>query len=67
MTTYILSSVINSHESGFFRNALATLRLWHERSRDRRALAQFSERDLHDIGLSWSGVSAEVNKPFWRA
>jgi uncharacterized protein YjiS (DUF1127 family) len=67
MTAYILSSVINSHESGFFRNALATLRVWHERSRNRRALAQFSERDLHDIGLSWSSVAEEVNKPFWRA
>ena len=28
---------------------------------------EFSERDLHDIGLSWSSVSEEVNKPFWRA
>ncbi len=35
---------------------LATLRLWQERARARRALAQFSERDLHDIGLSWSSV-----------
>jgi uncharacterized protein YjiS (DUF1127 family) len=67
MTAYILSNVINSHESGFFRNALATLRLWQERSRNRRTLAQFSERDLHDIGLSWSSISEEVNKPFWRA
>jgi uncharacterized protein YjiS (DUF1127 family) len=67
MTAYILSSVINRHESGFFRNALATLHLWHERARNRRALAQFSERDLHDIGLSWSSISEEVNKPFWRA
>jgi uncharacterized protein YjiS (DUF1127 family) len=67
MTAYILSSVINSHESGFFRNALATLRLWQERSRNRRTLAQFSERDLHDIGLTWSSISEEVNKPFWRA
>ena len=67
MTAYILSSVTNSHEYGFLRNALATLRQWHQRSRDRRALAQFNERDLHDIGLSWSSISEEVNKPFWRA
>lgn len=67
MTAFILSSVINSHESGFFRNALATLRVWRERARTRRALAQWHERDLHDIGLSWSTVAEEVNKPFWRA
>lgn len=67
MTAYILSAVINSHESGFFRNALATIRVWQERSRNRRALARWTERDLHDIGLSWSSVADEVNKPFWRA
>ena len=67
MTAYILSTVINSHDSGIFRNALATLRVWRERTRTRRALAQWNERDLHDIGLSWSSVSEEVNKPFWRA
>jgi uncharacterized protein YjiS (DUF1127 family) len=67
MTTFILSNVRNSHESGVFRSALATLRLWQERARARRALARWSERDLHDIGLSWSSVAEEVNKPFWRA
>ena len=67
MTAFILSTVINSHETGFFRNARTTLRLWRERSQNRRALAQWNERDLHDIGLSWSSVSEEVNKPFWRA
>jgi uncharacterized protein YjiS (DUF1127 family) len=67
MTAHILSAVINSHESGFFRNAIATLRLWRERARMRRELGRWSERDLHDIGMSWSTVSEEVNKPFWRA
>ena len=67
MTAIIISTVINSHESGFFRNTVATLRVWRERSRARRALAGWNERDLHDIGLSWSTVAEEVNKPFWRA
>jgi uncharacterized protein YjiS (DUF1127 family) len=67
MTAIIVSAVINSHESGLFRSALATFRVWRERSRTRRALAQWNERDLHDIGLSWSSVAEEVNKPFWRA
>ena len=67
MTAIIFSAVINSHEAGLFRNALSTLRVWRERSRMRRELAQWNERDLHDIGLSWSSVAEEVNKPFWRA
>jgi len=67
MTAYILSTVTKTHESGFFRNTIATLRLWRERARMRRELAQWTERDLHDIGMSWSSVSEEVNKPFWRA
>jgi uncharacterized protein YjiS (DUF1127 family) len=66
MTTFILSSLITGQQSGFFRNALATLRTWQARSRARSELARFNERDLHDIGLSWSGISEEVNKPFWR-
>ena len=66
MTTYILSTLATGQHSGFFRNALATLRTWQARARDRRALARFSERDLHDIGLSHSSIAEEVNKPFWR-
>jgi uncharacterized protein YjiS (DUF1127 family) len=67
MTVYILSAVINSHDSGFFRNAFATLNVWRERARARRELAQWGERELHDIGMSASTVAVEVNKPFWRA
>jgi uncharacterized protein YjiS (DUF1127 family) len=67
MTAQILSVVTNRHEFVFFRNALQTLRTWRERAATRRALAQLSERDLHDIGTSWSSVAAEVNKPFWKA
>jgi uncharacterized protein YjiS (DUF1127 family) len=30
-------------------------------------LAELSERERHDIGLSWSDVVYETEKPFWRA
>jgi hypothetical protein len=30
-------------------------------------LTHWSERDLHDAGLSWSDVVYEAQKPFWRA
>lgn len=67
MTAFILSTVINSHESGFFSRSVATLRTWRERARVRRELATWGARELHDIGVSWSDVADEVNKPFWRA
>jgi uncharacterized protein YjiS (DUF1127 family) len=57
----------NHHELGFLALTRAVLRTWRERQRARRELAQFSERDLHDVGLSWSDVAYEVDKPFWRA
>ena len=67
MTAFILTAMINTHKAGPFRRALATLRTWQERARARRQLAAFSERELHDIGASWSTIAEEVNKPFWRA
>ena len=60
------TTLINSHESGFLRSTVALLRTWSERIRARRELARWSERDLHDIGMSWSTIAEEVNKPFWR-
>lgn len=67
MTAFILSTLTNSHGSGFFQNALITLRTWQDRARARRELARWGERELHDIGVSWSTIAEEVNKPFWRA
>ena len=67
MTAHILHSVINTHEYSFLRNALETLQTWQRRSRARRELARFNERELHDIGVTWSSIAEEVNKPFWKA
>lgn len=67
MTALIVSTVINAHESSLFRRSLGVLRTWQERARARRELSRWTERELHDIGASWSSVSEEVNKPFWRA
>jgi uncharacterized protein YjiS (DUF1127 family) len=60
-------SMTNHHEVGFLALAGAVLRTWRERQRTRRELAKFSERELHDVGLSWSDVAYEIDKPFWRA
>jgi uncharacterized protein YjiS (DUF1127 family) len=41
--------------------------MWRDRRRQRRELAQWTDRDLHDVGLSWSDIANEAEKPFWRA
>ena len=48
------------------REFRATLAVWRRRVRCRRALAAMSERELTDIGVCWSQIAKEVNKPFWR-
>jgi uncharacterized protein YjiS (DUF1127 family) len=59
--------MINHHQSGIFTRIGQTLQIWHKRYQDRRQLAQLSARDLHDVGLSWSDIVYEAEKPFWRA
>jgi uncharacterized protein YjiS (DUF1127 family) len=67
MSIYTHESMINHHGSGFFAQLRETLHIWRQRQIDRRQLAELSARDLHDVGLSWSDVAYEAEKPFWRA
>ena len=67
MSTCTHESMINHHGSGFFAQISETLHVWHERRHQRRQLAELTERELHDVGLSWSDVVFEAEKPFWRA
>ena len=46
--------------------AIDTLLVWQERSRQRRALARLDDHFLRDVGISRADVAAECNKPFWR-
>jgi uncharacterized protein YjiS (DUF1127 family) len=63
--------MINYHRFGLFTRVLSqmseVLNMWRDRYAMRRELAQWSEQDLHDIGRSWSDITHEVDKPFWRA
>ena len=59
--------MINHHGSGLFAKLSETIHIWRRRQHERRQLAELSERDLHDVGLSWSDVALEAEKPFWRA
>ena len=59
--------VINHHSSGVLAQFSETFHIWRDRVRQRRELAQWTDRDLHDVGLSWSDIVHETEKPFWRA
>ena len=67
MSTCSEISMTNHHDAGVLGRIGETLHLWRQRYQSRRELARWSERDLHDIGLSWSDVAEELDKPFWRA
>jgi len=60
-------SMINRHGSGFWAKLSETIHVWRRRQHERRLLAELSDRDLHDVGLSWSDIALEAEKPFWRA
>ena len=46
---------------------IALARVWRERQRIRRQLADMGERELQDIGTCRSEIACEIAKPFWRA
>jgi uncharacterized protein YjiS (DUF1127 family) len=67
MSTFTHESMINHHGSGLFAQLSETFRTWRQRQLQRRQLAELTARDLHDVGLSWSDIAYEAEKPFWRA
>lgn len=67
MAYITLGRMTNYQSPSLLSRVVAQLRLWRRRARERSQLAQLSERDLHDIGMSRGTVYAELQKPFWRA
>jgi uncharacterized protein YjiS (DUF1127 family) len=59
--------MINHHGLGFWAQVEETIHVWRERHRQRQELAQWTDRDLHDVGVSRSDIVHEAEKPFWRA
>jgi uncharacterized protein YjiS (DUF1127 family) len=67
MSIYSHHSMTNHHGSGLLSQLGETFHVWGERWRQRRELAEWTERDLHDVGLSRSDIAGELEKPFWQA
>jgi uncharacterized protein YjiS (DUF1127 family) len=67
MSTCTHESMTNNHDSGRLSQLGETIRVWRDRQRQRRELTHWTDRDLHDVGLSWSDIVREAEKPFWRA
>ena len=67
MSIYSHQSMTNHHGTGFLTQLSEAFHVWRDRVRQRRELTHWTERDLHDVGLSWSDVVREAEKPFWRA
>ncbi len=40
--------------------------VWRERARERKLLAQLSDRELRDIRLNRQQAEIEAGKPFWK-
>ena len=67
MSLCVCQNVTNNHDSGVLGRLSHRLQVWFDRWRQRDELVHWSDRDLHDVGLSWSDVVREAEKPFWRA
>ncbi len=67
MSVFTHESMTNHHAQGILSQLSETVHLWRQRYRARQELLQWSEHDLHDIGVSRSDVLFEADKPFWRA
>ncbi len=50
-----------------WRGPIAILRVWCQRARGRRALADLDERLLRDIGVTRNQALREARKPVWQA
>lgn len=70
MSAYTTNLMTNHHHHDFVGHPIASvsdvLHTWQQRYQRRAELTHLSDRDLHDVGASWSDFAYEASKPFWR-
>jgi len=66
LSTTFRSAPIGTDQGGLVARLFETLIRWQERASERHHLAQLSDRNLRDIGLSRADADLEADKPFWR-
>jgi uncharacterized protein YjiS (DUF1127 family) len=57
---------IASPRPRLFRRVALAVALWHERTAQRRSLAQMDARSLRDAGISPAAAAYESGKSFWQ-
>jgi uncharacterized protein YjiS (DUF1127 family) len=60
-------AMTNHHVRGLWAGVSETFYLWQQRYRTRQEISRWTDRDLHDVGISWCDIAHEAEKPFWRA
>lgn len=58
---------ISSRSAAGFTGWLSRIAQWHQRWRQRQALASLSDHALQDLALTRADIEHEYAKPFWRA
>ncbi len=63
-------SVIQNVEKPLWHNRLEQFKqqlvVWWKRAQERKQLAQMSQAQWKDIGVTMSDAKQEINKPFWK-
>ena len=68
MSTLTHKSMTNHHVAGVWASLARDVpRLARSATVPARSCRNWTDRDLHDVGLSWSDIVHEAEKPFWRA
>jgi uncharacterized protein YjiS (DUF1127 family) len=63
MSALMCETMTNHHGWDLVKQVSDTLHTWCDRVRERGELARFTDRELRDVGLTWSDIALEVKKP----
>jgi uncharacterized protein YjiS (DUF1127 family) len=66
LSSIALTRVSRGSGAAWLYEGLATIHRGLQRQRQRRALLEFDDRMLEDIGISREQAVEEARKPFWK-